>query len=97
VTWWRSLAALLCILTALVSSRDASASSGMQAENGVRGFDLVAPTLVGLFTVISTEKHPRNSLAYDETASGYSLAAEAVPGAYSVAFEARLTQQGIGT
>jgi hypothetical protein len=82
VTWWRPLAVLLCIVTALVSSQDASASSGVHAENRVRGFDLVAPTLVGLHALQGAEKHWGNSVAYDEMPSGYSLAAE---GAASVA------------
>ncbi len=80
VTWWRSLAALLCIVTALVSSQDASASSGVQAENRVGGFDLVAPTLVGLHALRGAEKHWENSLAYDENAPGYTLPAEGAGG-----------------
>lgn len=76
MTWWRPLAVLLCIVTALVSSQDASASSGVQAENRVGGFDLVAPALVGLHALRGAEKHSGNSVAYDEMPSGYSLAAE---------------------
>ncbi len=41
------LCVVLCVLTALVLPRSASATTGMEAENRVNGFSLVAPTLVG--------------------------------------------------
>jgi hypothetical protein len=93
VTWWRSLATLLCVLTALVSPRNASASSGVQAENRVRGFDLVAVTLVGTHALRAAEKHWGNSVAYDETASGYTLAAEAVDATAAAGLRAQLAAQ----
>jgi hypothetical protein len=77
VTWWRSLCVLLCVLTTLAFPKSASASSGLQAENRVKGFLLVAPTLVGGSSGRSLEKHLGKSIAYDETASGSCLAAEA--------------------
>jgi hypothetical protein len=85
VTWWRSLAVLLCALATLVSPKSASASSGLQAENRVKGFLLVAPTLVGGSRSLSLEEHPAKSNAYDENASGSCLAAEAAPEAFGEA------------
>jgi hypothetical protein len=78
VTWWRSLAVLLCVLTTLVFPRSASASSGLGRENRVKGFLLVAPTLVGGSHDASLGKHLGKSNAYDENASGSCLAAEGV-------------------
>jgi hypothetical protein len=66
-------------LTALVLPRTASASSGAEAENRVKGFLLVAPTLVGGSHAASAGKHLGKSNAYDENASGSCLAAGAAP------------------
>ncbi len=72
------LAVLLAVLTTLVSPRIASASSAVQPETRVGGFDLVALPLVGLLAAPSAQEHEGNAVAYDETARGYSLAAEGV-------------------
>jgi hypothetical protein len=45
VTRWWPIALLLAVLAALAWPGSASASSGVQAENRVRGFDLVAQQL----------------------------------------------------
>ncbi len=90
--WW-PLALLLCALTALTSSRQASASSDVRPENGVRGFDLVAPVLVGMHLPRTAEKHRGNSGAYDEIAPGYTLAAEGLEGEAS-AWDTSLPQTG---
>ena len=44
----------------------------------IKGFCLVATALVGGATARTLEKHPGNAVAYDESASGSILAAEAV-------------------
>ncbi len=64
------------ILMAVVWPDLASAATSTNVETRVMGIALVAPTLVGGSSARSPEKHLGSSLAYDEIAPGYSLAAE---------------------
>jgi hypothetical protein len=50
----------------------------VQLETRLKGIDLVVHVFAGRSSTPSPEKHPGNSLAYDEIAPGYSLAAEEV-------------------
>ena len=52
----------------------------MGPENRVKGFLLVAPTLVGGSSARTLEKHLGKSNGYDESAVGYTLAAEGLEG-----------------
>ncbi len=76
------------ILMAVVWPDLASAATSTNVETRVMGIALVAPTLVGGSSARSPEKHLGSSLAYDEIAPGYSLAAEGVEGATSAAMTA---------
>jgi hypothetical protein len=54
----------------------ASAATGVQLETHVRGIELADHAFVGGASARSPEKHLGNSLAYNEIALGYALAAE---------------------
>jgi len=76
VSWWCRLAALFLVVGAVVWPDLASAATGVQLETRVGGIELVVHALVGGSSARSPEKHLGSSLAYDEIAPGYSLAAE---------------------
>jgi hypothetical protein len=71
---WLLLFALL--LLGIVMPSVASARTLAEYKTRVCVFDLVARTLVERSSARTAEKHPENPNAYDENASGSSLAAE---------------------
>lgn len=66
----------LVAIIGMLAPSIASAATSTRPETRVWGFELVAQTLVGRSSARTHEKHPENSNAYDELASGSPLAAE---------------------
>jgi len=71
---WRLLV-LACVLASLFVPALASANTGLYAETRVRGLDLGNPDFVRAARAVTLGTHQGCALAYDDTTSGFLLAA----------------------